>query len=124
MYTLKIYWTRHETVDGICGVADETTLFIPAHEVRVHGYIDAGTREQKMRAWDEGEAGYFNYLSVIGNETKTSVDDFGGEVTSRVETENGGRLIKVVRPGGKQEWYLASNAWLLAPNGDTIERVS
>jgi hypothetical protein len=124
MYTLKIYWTRYETVDGIGGVADETTLFIPASEVRVHGHIDAGTREQKMKAWDEGEAGYFNYLSVVGVETTTKVDDHGGEVTSRVENEDGGRLIHVIRLDGKQEWYLASHAWLLGPNGDTIERVS
>ena len=44
MYTLKIKWSRMERIDGIVGQADETTLFVPALEVRVHRFIRAGHR--------------------------------------------------------------------------------
>lgn len=114
MYTLKINWRRYERVEGVVGEADETTLFVPATEVRVHRLIEAGKRPEAMRTWDENGHGYFNYLTVT-----TVLKD--GEADQR---EDGGRLIEVLMPDGDTRWYLASLAWLLGPNGDTIERVA
>lgn len=125
MYTLKIRWNRFERktisvgrkpdeAQRVDSLEDETTLFIPAEEVRVHGAIDAGTREDVMKSWDENGSGYYNYLSV-------TVDATEDTCTTR---EDGGRLIQVIRPSGEEQWYLATLAWLLGPNGDTIERVA
>lgn len=114
MYTLKINWRRWEKVGDVLGQADETTLFVPAVEVRVHREIETGQRAEAMRAWDENGCGYFNYLSSTTITT-------GGCIESR---EDGGRLIEVIMPDGDTRWYLASLAWLLGPNGDTIERIA
>ena len=123
MYTLKIRWTRHEFVDQelppdsthvpnrIMSLADETTLFIPADEVRVHAMIEPGKRSEAMRSWDENGSGYFNYLA----QEESADGHVGGE--------QGGRLICVIRDG-VETWYLASHAWLLGPDGGTIERVA
>jgi len=112
MFTLKIHWTRHgNSEEPVAGMHDETTLFIPADEVKVHAHVPAGERESQMKHWDERLAndpwapGYFNYLSVGPS------------------GEDGGRLICVVR-NGDQRWYLATAAWLLGPDGGTIERVA
>ena len=111
-YTLKIKWTRHGTSDdGIDGVQDEMTLFLPADEVRVHAFVPAGERKNVMKHWDERlaadqwAAGYFNHLCVGPS------------------GEDGGRLICRVLDGN-QSWHLATSAWVLGPNGDTIERIA
>lgn len=67
-----------------------------------------------MRSWDENGHAYHNYLEVH----EEMID---GE---RVSREDGGRLIRVSRPDGKNEWYLATHAWLLTEGGDTVERVA
>lgn len=144
MYTLKIRWTRHERVTRNEGTAndavmtvkvetdggevatagnvvpvaetymqmvDESTLFIPARTVTVHGAIGVGERLTKFKSWDEGiDGGYMNYLNSFD--------------TGDTGYEDIGRLIHVVNPEGRDEWYLASQAWLLGPSGDTIERVA
>lgn len=131
MYTLKIRQTRHAsrpmvTVTGdnvtlakvprIDSLEDETTLFIEAKEVRVHGFIEAGTRETVMKAWDvdTNDNGYWCYLNTTTVETDNTAETH----------EDGGRLIQVIKSDGEDQWYLASLAWLLGPNGNTIERVA
>ena len=109
-FTLKIRWMRSERVDGIVGIADESTLFIAAKAVTVHRHIAPGEREQAMKSWDDNASAYFNYLCV---------SDFGA-----TGGEDGGRLIQVITPDGGDVWYLATHAWLLGPTGDTIERLA
>jgi hypothetical protein len=107
MYTLKIKWLRYEKVEppddleasSQTKLADETTLFIPADEIHVHGE----TKLEQMSAWEDGS--YFNYMIV-------STENVGW----------GSRLIQVVR-NGKDTWYLVSMAWILGPDGGTIERL-
>lgn len=134
-FVLKIRWTRHETREPekptsyvnadidvepdmvttrIVSLEDETTLFIPADEIRVHASIPAGQRSQVMKHWHESDGshvapGYLNYLSVTDN------GDVGGEEP--------GRLICVVKDG-VESWYTATHAWILGPDGGTIERVA
>ena len=108
MYTLKIKWARYARIETVVGVADETTLFIAADEIRVHGHIEAGRREDVMKHWhDQADGpGYMNYLSEHAD---------GQEMA--------GRLVVVIR-GGVETWYTASHAWVLGPNGDTIESIA
>lgn len=113
MFTLKIHWARYARADadGPIGTADETTLFIPADQIRVHATIPAGERDRVMKHWHavDAEPGYFNYLSYT---------DHGNE-----GTEMAGRLICVIRDG-VESWYTATAAWVLGPTGSTIERVA
>lgn len=98
MYTLKIKWMRYENGE----VVDETTLFISADQVRTHGEI---TSIDQMDSWKEGS--YLDY----------SIKGEPGQV------HWGCRLI-VVEKDGKETYYLASIAWLLGANGQTIERLT
>lgn len=100
MYTLKIKWMRHDK--GV--MMDETTLFIPADAVYVHAEI---TSDEQMSAWNEGD-----FLDYRLADTKEDG-----------ETRRHGRLINVEREGN-HTWYLASLAWLLGPDGKTIERLT
>jgi hypothetical protein len=105
--TLKIKWMRYEKADpskehSLIGTADETTLFIECDEVRVHGVIIS---MDAMKAWDSGD--YMDYAVR--------------EVDSPEIHES--RLIEVIR-SEKSSWYLASHAWILGSNGQTIERVA
>lgn len=136
--TLKIRWTRHEDkvpdepasyvnadidVDPdlvtarITSLEDETTLFIPADQVRVHGFIPAGERVQVMKHWHamSDGPGYMNYIS-----TTTVISDDGKVGEDR---EQAGRLICVIKDH-EETWYTASHAWVLGPDGGTIERVA
>lgn len=117
MYTLKIKWYRYE-VDEVYAkdhpdanpqmlLADESTLFISADQVVVHGEI---ATLDKMQAWESGT--YLNYSVPFSN----------GEVPEQ-QLMPGTRLIQVVR-NDKDTWYLASFAWLLGPDGKTIEKLT
>lgn len=96
MLTLKIKWMRYLHGD----LEDETTLFIPADLVKVHGEVKS---METMNQWPEGS--YFDY----------HID--GGEKTGWSS-----RLIEVDKDG-KSTWYLASLAWLMGPTGQTIEKL-
>lgn len=114
MYTLKIHWWRESEVeipDSSDGkgnpltrteLDDETTLFIPADSVHVHGSILSPAEE--MSAWEEGS--FFNCQALSAH--------------GRFQA----RLIQVVRKDEPDIWYLASKAWLLGPDGNTIERIA
>lgn len=101
MFTLKIFWSRHDFEDG-GKLADESTMFIQADEVHVQG--QQMTSLESMHAWEDG--GYFDYAVRV---------DAEGTFCAR--------LIQVDKDG-KSKWYLASHAWLLGPDGKTIERVA
>lgn len=105
MFTLKIAWfsmDRH----GI--QQDETTLFIPADQVRVHSAITViDGDDTDLRHWPEGS--YLEYRSVL-------------ETADGVVREDG-RLIAVVKDGD-ETYYTASRAWILGANGQTIERIA
>lgn len=100
MFTLKIKWMRYESdlAGGPSVLADEATYFIAADEVASHGEMNHDEIEQKMSAWESGS--YFDYHI--------------GEMTCR--------LIQTTK-GSKDTWYLASLAWLMGPDGKTIERL-
>lgn len=121
-FTLKIHWLRFDEV-GI--QADETTLFIPADEVRVHGpLISIDGEHDPMQQWDPGD--FFEYRNI---HDRSAVEV---QVTSSVSVDvltrlpfirEDGRLI-LVRRNGVETWYTASRAWILGPTGSTIERVA
>ena len=108
MYTLKIYWTR---VDENDIQADETTLFIPADEIRVHGQvIEIDGETPGMKHWQAAD--WHDYRHVTD-----------GNLNARGPVHSLGRLICVKRDGF-ESYYVASRAWLLGPSGGTIERVA
>lgn len=98
MFTLKIKWERFENGE----VVDETTIFVPADYVKIHGQIKS---LDDMKAWAEGQ---FQNYAIKPTET-------GNEIMSS-------RLIEVYHNDG-YTWFLASRAWLMGPDGSTIERV-
>lgn len=114
MFTLKIKWMRYELDREYAEkfpeaspqfiLADENTLFIPADIVSVGSEVKSMS---EMNAWESGQ--FQNYCIWTSDPTP--------------QLMNGTRLIHVVRDG-KDEWYLASLAWLLGPDGKTIERLT
>ena len=120
MYTLKIKWARYETDEQYAidhpdanpqiRCADETTLFIPADEVSFGSQIKS---LQELHTWEEGS--YFDYSIPMHMNARDS--------DTEKERESGTRMICVVR-GGQNFWYLASHAWLLGPDGKTIEKLT
>lgn len=98
MFALKIKWMRFENDK----VVDETTLFIPADLILVHGEI---TSLDEMENW---EAGSFMDYTIVNNNTKEILPS---------------RLVEV-NQGDTCTWYLASRAWVLGSTGSTIERVA
>lgn len=114
MYTLKIRWMRYEQdleyaekcpeASPQYDLADENTLFIPADLVSVGSEIKLMS---EMNAWESGS--FLNYTMPFNNDPQWVM--------------KGTRLIQVVRDG-KDTWYLASLAWLLGPDGKTIEKLT
>lgn len=107
MFTLKIKWERYEA-DGEAGivsvdVADETTLFIAADCVKVHGEIKS---LDEMKAWEDG-----------------SFQNYAIEPHSTANTIMPSRLIEVTH-GEETTWYLATRAWVMGPDGATIEKIA
>lgn len=103
MFTLKIYWARFEKEGPIVGKADESTHFVEADKIVVHGEINSSGQ---MEAWDPDD--YFDY----------HVEGAGGEDG----VWRPSRIIEAAKDG-KSTWYLASHAWILGPDGKTIERL-
>lgn len=103
MFTVKIRWFRLEDDDdGPSKLADETTWFISADRVAVHGEV---TSLDTMKAWKDDE--YLNY-TIVNHKTEKILPS---------------RLIEVVKDE-KSTYYLASQAWIMGPDGSTIERVA
>lgn len=121
-FTLKIRWTIFEVADRnhVVGnerqVAEETTMFLPAARVSTHAPIGQydqtdGAKPPTMGTWELDS--YQNYLDVSRGSGKDGVD-----------RRHAGRLIELIDDEGRYTWYLASFAWLLGPNGQTIERIA
>lgn len=112
MYTLKISWTSREDESGI--VTDETTIFLPADSVRVHGNVTdiEGDYAVEMNAWARED--WHEYRNVRL---------YGDGVTQQTTVHEVGKLIAVTL-AGEETYYAASRAWILGPTGATIERVA
>lgn len=112
MFTLKIHFTRHvsDAINKPWRLHDESTTFIAADRVVVHAKIDGETWEDDMKHWELDA--YSNLLGVI---------NYDNGKTGSVQYANG-RLITVER-NGETAWYLVSRAWLLGPDGKTIEKL-
>jgi len=112
MFTLKIYFTNHRSTEpkGPLELLDENTLFVGADQVHVFSLLSGETWEEKMSAWEIDS--YTNKLCIVNYDHGET-----GEIVY-----SAGRLIQVEK-NGEQSWFLASKAWLLGPNGDTIERL-
>jgi hypothetical protein len=115
MFTLKIRREVYER-DGatLPTLFDQTDVFLPADRVTVNSTIQPDGR-----------------LGVIDS-FGSHVDDFTGYTFHKAMTSTTAapssehepaRLIHVVH-NGDEHWYLASLAWLLGPDGRTIERVA
>lgn len=112
MFTLKIHWNHWEREgDGPTYSTDELDLFVAADQVSAHGVIPAGEADERMAAW--GPDQWRNHLDVTRTINKSTT----------TQTYSAGRLIQVVS-GGEMTWYVASHAWLLGPDGRTIERLA
>lgn len=108
MFILKIRWMRYEWEDvpngsPIVDTVGESTLFIPADKVTVNGLISS---YEELKTWDTGS--YFDYV------VRTDRDN---------DQLFSARMIHV-EEGGQDTWYLASYAWLVGPDGKTIERLT
>lgn len=99
MYTLKIHWARYDEQGE---KADESTIFVQADQVEVHGM--KVSISDMAASWPEGS--FFDY-HIDGNGRA----GWGAKIV-RVELNN------------KLTWYLVSNAWLLGADGKTIERLA
>lgn len=112
MYTLKVHFTRHEApAKGEAVVlTDEWTQFIEADEVTVFAHIKGDEVEQAMHAWETDS--YQNALGAIHYDGTLQNPQFAN-----------GRIIQVKR-NGVSRWVLASRAWLVGPDGKTIERIA
>lgn len=102
MFTLKIKWFRTESGEGI---VDESTLFLSADSVQVGAEIK---NRSELHAWEEGS--YMNY-AILAND-------------GDAEFIGGTKMVQLIRDNNKSEWYLTSLAWLLGPDGKTIERLT
>lgn len=115
MYTLKIKWMRFEKDEDYAAkypdaspqvkLADEATLFISADQVSVGSEVKS---LNEMKAWESGS--YLNYSMFM----------LDGDMDTLMK---GTRLIQVIKDN-QDTWYLASHAWLLGPDGKTIERLA
>lgn len=111
-YTLKIRWTSYDR-NGI--LADESTLFIPADEIRVHGTIvEIDGETPAMQGWEPD--GWQDYRCVY--------DDARLPVNHEFATKRSDGKLIMVRRDNVETWYVASYAWILGPTGSTIERVA
>ena len=115
--TLKIKWQRLERTDpnGPTIVADEHVIFVPAERIDTHG---APGESANLEAWDQDDYGHYVSQCVV-----TTADDDGNTVTTSTPRE-GSRLISTTSEGGETSYWLVSEAWVLGPNGQTIERVA
>ncbi len=100
MFTLKIKWVRTENQQTV----DENTIFVQADSIQVGGIIKS---PDEMKSWNEDD--YFNYQVAIPDGRDRDYMD--------------ARLIHVIRDNKPSVWYLASMAWLLGPDGKTLERL-
>lgn len=125
MFTVKIraqVWERTMTtetfssatgpspVQTIDSLFNETLHFIPADRIEVNGTPGSSV---ELDAWGAGE--YHEMRSSRIDRTPAGDPDVSFLPESRFIT---------VYHDGDVTFYAASQAWLLGPNGDTIERIA
>jgi len=114
MFTLKIYSARYDaplTSSSRGEVADETTMFVSGDDIAVHALIDTPEQLAGVKdTWERSSATLNDYTSM-------TTDEQGNLVPMPC------RLITVVG-AGPDRWFLASQAWILGPDGRTIERIA
>ena len=112
MYTLKIHQDITDEVEPLhsggptTGRVEELTMFFPARRVTCLGGF--GPDGPRMTDWAEGS--YVDYSDVHRNGSG--------------EQRGAARLIETIDDEGNFAWYLVSHAWLLGPDGRTIERLA
>lgn len=112
---LKIRWTRIvQPNQGPSQVADEHLIFIPCERVDVHGVRGEHPR---LDSWDEAD--YASYVSITQH-----VDDVDNASLTTSEPFANPRLIATTDSDGATTYWLVSEAWILGPDGGTIERVA
>lgn len=116
MFTLKISWTRHEYGGEVpMHLADEQTLFIQADQINVMRLYDGPEAADLLQTWLNADSSILDYACV-------RTRDHGSECPMTTERDPA-RMIHVVH-NGLDTWYLASRAWILGPDGKTIERIA
>lgn len=116
MFTLKIHWCRYEREGDVAAwVADEATIFVQADQVTAGARMTPEEVDAAVATWRDDHSLLQVYL------TATTVTEADG-CTGRYDKEPG-RLIHVEHQGAHQ-WFVASHAWLLGPDGRTIERLA
>lgn len=122
MFTLKIrqhHW--REDNGGPSYHISDGTWFVEAVQLSYHDTFDATTEhpDPALHLWRPEDVDDLR-------STTCSVTD-PGKVKGQIDMEtlyHASRLFGVTRVDGSQHWYLASNAWLLGPGGQTIENLS
>ena len=118
MMILKVQWRRWEQVRTSEGaepeaLVDEFNRFIECDEVTAHGRVEPDDVERAMEAW-----GAETYESMLHeHHWQTSDNRNGGSSLA------GGRLLALKHEGKPTRWIVATAAWLMSLNGDTIERL-
>lgn len=117
MFTLKIHHQQYaHQSDSPPTLQDESTIFVLADQVEVHGPLDGSRQghDQIIQDWAiHGELA--DYLDFTVGLVQTS--------DGPQRSYHAGRLIRTDL-AGESRWWLASRAWLLGPTGQTIERIA
>lgn len=114
MFTVKVRYQRWQTIGEQPSVLmDHTVRFFLADDVTVNDMGD--NRDQIHRDWERNGAVLIDLLDVHDRES--------ADMKTMDTTVGVGKLILVER-NGESRWILASTAWLLGPDGRTIERIA
>jgi hypothetical protein len=115
-FTLKVRQTYYEHADGEPSqMTGESIAFIEARRIVVQGPVENQTaREAILRSWTEQNSPLTDLMSATRR--------IGPECESLFA--HAGKLIELTRPDGTHEWVTASEAWVLGPAGQTIERIA
>lgn len=105
MFTLKLQERR---IVGAETRGEQSDHFIAISKVVAHGEFRPGQIGEVMQCWGDED-----YWCVLDDEHRP--DGSVGQA--------GGRLIEYVEDGVTR-WVIASHAWLLSPDGRTIERLA
>ena len=113
-FTLKVRFegAKREGDLAITEVVDETTYFFPAERIVVNRCDDPGP---VMDQWEAAGS----YLRDL----RSYCDEDSGVHGQRHYWANV-KLVEVVVSGEDTLWMLVTQAWLLGPGGQTIERIA
>lgn len=117
MFVLKMRTTTHKKVDEKpMELTDSAVWFVEADRVIASTRIGSPeARDSVYKAWSDSGT---PLEDLLGNVFTESADGKTGGVDILP-----GRLLCATR-NEEPSWYLASEAWLLGPTGDTVERLA